>query len=546
MQDTDEARGRLIRAFAENDMEKLFYFCLKKTGSYPEAEDLTQDIAIQIIAALSKGVVPANFSAWVWQIARNRYSAWAKEKHRRRETAADADIGDYEIPGDGESMPDAIIHAEQLALLRRELAFIKRDYRSIVAAYYIECKNVREIAASLSLSVNTVKSRLLRAREILKEGMDMAREFGKRSYSPESVTFASSGNQSSGLPFSVVKRKIPQNILLEASNNPSTVEELSIELGIALPYMEEEVEILYKATLLEKQGNKYITNFFILDKDCRTEIYHALRKTSKERSRLLREFIDDSMVSIRALGIAGDHIEDNTIRWWLVPYLMDYLANTAQAEGTCNPPKRVGGESFCEPPKRANGESWGFVGYEATELPEKIIMGQNGCCIRQDEFWTYKCDDYSLWDQCGEPEPEEVELLCSCIRENRNIASFSEIEKRIWNKISGRYAHLSGSGCLIPDVLVIRAENLEKIHSYFRGHRNYAPLLANVAGLYEEVHAIFKKYSHPVLHKSIGYYIRMELCATRMMAIHDLVDDGFLQVPEDPDKSVLGMYILLK
>ena len=54
MQDTDEARGRLIRAFAGNDMEKLFYFCLKKTGSYPEAEDLTQDIAMQIIAALSK------------------------------------------------------------------------------------------------------------------------------------------------------------------------------------------------------------------------------------------------------------------------------------------------------------------------------------------------------------------------------------------------------------------------------------------------------------------------------------------------------------
>lgn len=31
-----------------------------------------------------------------------------------------------------------------------------------------------------------------------------------------------------------------------------------------------------------------------------------------------------------------------------------------------------------------------------------------------------------------------------------------------------------------------------------------------------------------------------------MMAVHDLVDDGFLRVPKDPDKSVLGMYILLK
>ena len=65
MQDTDEARGRLIRAFAGNDMEKLFYFCLKKTGSYPEAEDLTQDIAMQIIAALSK--------AWYRQTFRHGY-----------------------------------------------------------------------------------------------------------------------------------------------------------------------------------------------------------------------------------------------------------------------------------------------------------------------------------------------------------------------------------------------------------------------------------------------------------------------------------------
>ena len=52
--------------------------------------------------------------------------------------------------------------------------------------------------------------------------------------------------------------KIPNNILLQANNNPSTLEELSIELGVALPYMEEEVNLLHQATLLEKQGDKYI------------------------------------------------------------------------------------------------------------------------------------------------------------------------------------------------------------------------------------------------------------------------------------------------
>ena len=38
-----------------------------------------------------------------------------------------------------------------MALLRRELAFIKSDYRNIVVAYYTESKSVRDIASSLSL-----------------------------------------------------------------------------------------------------------------------------------------------------------------------------------------------------------------------------------------------------------------------------------------------------------------------------------------------------------------------------------------------------------
>ncbi len=534
MQEANDMRDRLINEFTENYMEKLFYFCLKKTGNHIEAEDLTQDIALQIITALNKGTILISFSAWVWQIARNRYSVWAKEKHNRNESVTGSDISDYEIESDGENILDEMIHTEWLALLRRELAFIKSDYRNIVVAYYIENKKVREIAESLSLSTNTVKSRLLRARQILKEGIDMAREFGKRSYNPENVSFASSGSQPSGLPWKVVQRKIPKNILLQASNNPSTIEELSIELGIALPYMEEEVNILHRATLLEKEGDKYITNFFILDKDCRIEVYHALRKTARERSRLIREFMDDRIADIRALGIAGDHIDDNTIRWWLVPDLIDYLIENS-----------VKAQNIYEPPKRANGESWGFVGYEITDLPEETAIGHNGCG-NKNEFWTYKYRDYSLWDQCGEPEYEGVELMCNCIRENRKVSSFTEIEKRVWNGINGRYAHISDDGYMIPDILVIRVEDLRRIHQLFREHKNYELLIKNVANLYEKVEEIFKKYSHQVLHNNIGYNIRMELYATRMMAIHDLVEENVLKLPEDPSKSSLGMHIFLK
>ncbi|MBQ8552332.1 MAG: sigma-70 family RNA polymerase sigma factor [Clostridia bacterium] len=212
MQETSEMCDRLINEFAENYMEKLFYFCLKKTGNNIEAEDLTQDIALQIITALNKGTIPTSFSAWVWQIARNRYSVWAKAKHKRNESVTGSDIGDYEIEDENENVLDEMIHTEQFALLRRELAFIKSDYRNIVVAYYIENKNVREIAESLSLSTNTVKSRLLRAREILKEGMDMAREFGKRSYNPENVAFFMNGMVGKGgEPWNYISRLLCKN-----------------------------------------------------------------------------------------------------------------------------------------------------------------------------------------------------------------------------------------------------------------------------------------------------------------------------------------------
>ena len=77
MSDAGGMSDLLIREFAENYMEKIFYFCLKKTGSNFEAEDLTQDIALNIITALNKGTIPTNFAAWIWQIARNRFSVWA-------------------------------------------------------------------------------------------------------------------------------------------------------------------------------------------------------------------------------------------------------------------------------------------------------------------------------------------------------------------------------------------------------------------------------------------------------------------------------------
>lgn len=532
----DELCETRIREFTGHYMETLFYFCLKKTGNRTEAEDLTQDIALQILTALRRGTNPSHFSAWVWQIAHNRYAKWADRKRCRGETHSGTDIGDYEIEGDDSDPLENVIDREQQELLRRELAFIRREYRDIVVAYYIENRSIRDIAQSNSLTVSAVQQRLHRARTMLKEGMDMARTFGKRSYNPEEITFAASGSQPTGLPWTAVQRSIPKNILLQASNNPSTAEELSVELGIALPYMEEEIALLQNATLLEKQGDKYITNFFILDRDCRLDIYNTLRRGAGERSALLRELIADTEESIAALGMLGAHMTGEPLRWWLIPHITDMLIDDT-----------VRGESIYDPPVRANGEKWGFVGYEMAEIPEAIMISHNGAGNQDNMFWTYKYPVGQMWDQCGEPNDYElVMLLADCIRNHRTTASFSDGDARLWERIDGRYAHADEHGNIIPDMIVFRDGMIDAVEAVIRGHKNYAPLTENMTAAYDTVETIFKKYSHRVLHAHIGYYIRMELYAARMMTVHDLLADGFLTVPADPTHTTLGMHLILK
>ena len=268
-------RTALATLYGQEYMGKIYYYCLRKTGDSHEAEDLASDITVQVLTALHGGVNPQSFPAWVWQIARNRYALWAKTKHRRTECVSYVDPDDPETEhiltaggyNQAPSVSEEYIHSEEMATLRRELAFLGRDYREIVVAYYIEDRSVSDIAASLGQPEGTIKSRLFRSRNLLKEGMKMSRDFGPKSYKPENMCFASSGSQPSGLPWSAVRRALPKNILLEASNNPSTAEELSVAVGVAMPYMEEEIALLTDAGLLKQIGNRYVTNFFIMSHD---------------------------------------------------------------------------------------------------------------------------------------------------------------------------------------------------------------------------------------------------------------------------------------
>lgn len=531
----DKQKQAYFDILTKEYMQKLFYFCLKKTGNRNDAENLASDIMLNILTSLDRGNIPVNFSAWVWQIARNRYSVWAAKKHLKTEWEQYEDISEYDV-ADEETTEGKLIQQETISLLRRELAYISSEYRSLLVSYYIENKRLKDIALSLNLPVGTVKSNLFRARKILKEGMNMAREYGIRSYKPDDVHFIASGKFAYNRPWGVVQRKLPKNILLEADNNPATLEELAVELGTAMPYLEEEVEILKDATLLKKIGDKYITNFFIASKECQTDIYNAQRRDSKKRSQLLEKIIADSLDKIRALGVAGPTVSDNNLKWWFAIHAVDCIVET------------LPDYSDLYPEKRENGETWGFMGMEIAVLPENLMVGHNGSGNDNVALWAYKVGDYGLWNVIGEMHDSlHTVFLADAVMNKRKVADFTSAEKKIWDAcINNVHAHEGKNGEVVADIIVATKEQLDRINDILLSHPLAEELKAMFAQAFAETKAVVKKSINPTLSYLIDYCASMFILNTRMMVVHDLVETNTLLVPEDPENSKIGLFLFIK
>ncbi|MBO5745896.1 MAG: hypothetical protein J6S13_02265, partial [Clostridia bacterium] len=327
-----------------------------------------------------------------------------------------------------------------------------------------------------------------------------------------------------------------KNILLELDNNPLTIEQLAIECGVAMPYMEEEVKLLLDATLLQKVGDKYVTNIFIASKECQYEIWKAQREHSKERSQMIDTIVTDSITYFRKLGIVENNMSDNHLKWWAVIFAVDCFVQSLDVY------------DIDYPEKRANGETWGFMGFETYEVPEKTAMGHNGCGDDTAMFLAYKIGDdtINLWERVGELDYTHTLFFADILKNNRKYSDFSESEKAVWKGIENRFAHLDENGNIISDILVLAGDTKQKCIDILQSHPLAQKLTESFKVAFDDTIKILKKYSHPVLEKQLTYCASMVILNTRMMTVHDEILADKLIVPENPKESTIAMWIEYK
>ena len=548
MDETKKMQEKLIQEFTENYMEPLFYFCLKKTGDSEEAQDLTQDIALNILTALNGKSIPTNFSAWVWKIARNRYSVWADRKHRKAESVTGADIADYEIEDENADILEKVIHSEQLARLREELAFISGDYRNILVSFYIEDRSVRDIAFGLSLSQDTVKQRLHRARKILKEGMNMAREFGKLSFKPENITFTTNGIFGENKePWNFISRSLCKNIMLAAYRTPSTAEELSIEVGVALPYMEEELASLVEATLMKKNGNKYETNFFIVSANAQEKIHAHLQGVLPELTKALTEALEAKLNWRNEKNSQWNEgyqsVED--MKWALLMNEVDRVCwNITSSYGIDKKAdERLGAWGFT---RRPNGGEWDIMGLEEYQGERVTKVALNGCVSTPQEK---ELQDISFREYLFEGIKGQTNLTYADGKALMDIANGNceKVDEVILHRLEEKgYIRKVEKG-YEPTFLVVKRKNAKELP---------AEVADKVAQLCEKAKEIAERhylYCREQICKEIPAFLKDDVYQIEQScnAIFDMrggvleetIHQGYLSYDEEKDNRMLGVYL---
>ena len=245
---------------------KVFFYCVKRCNNRMDAEDLSQTILLEIIQNIDKGARIDNLDYYIWGVCKNQYNMYLRKTIKDRnklEYKEDIDAAD------SKAFLDEMLEAEKIRRMNQAIKLLSKDYAEILYAYYVEDKTLKFISEELNMPLGTVKKRLFTIRQKLKEYLDMEKLNGKKAYVPKDFS-ASFGMMKMGTfnPHNYVNTLISKNLLYHSYDNPCTIEDYSLELGMARPYVEDIVDQLVKVTLLkEVDNNKYITNFPYITKD---------------------------------------------------------------------------------------------------------------------------------------------------------------------------------------------------------------------------------------------------------------------------------------
>jgi len=180
-----KAKAGDVAAFeelVESYQKKLFNLAYRIVGNPEDAADMVQEALIRIFRSIAKFKEQSSFSTWIYRITTNVCLDELRKRKNKKEFSLDQEIhgedGDMkrQIKSD-DILPDNAAEREELReIVNSAINSLPEDQRVVISLRDIQGLTYTEISQVLDCPEGTVKSRINRARNALKNVLSQKRE----------------------------------------------------------------------------------------------------------------------------------------------------------------------------------------------------------------------------------------------------------------------------------------------------------------------------------------------------------------------------------
>ena len=157
--------------------KRMYAVALRMFANREDAQDCLQEAMLRVYRAIGSFKGQSSFSTWVYRITMNTCLDELRRKKNRPNTSLDNLLDQGWSPSDGGNAPErSAIQTETRQMLAGAIRELPEDMRSAIVLRDVQGYSYDEIAQMLDVNVGTIKSRISRGREKLREKLSKRTE----------------------------------------------------------------------------------------------------------------------------------------------------------------------------------------------------------------------------------------------------------------------------------------------------------------------------------------------------------------------------------
>lgn len=169
-----------------NSYDKRAYnIAYRIMGNEEDAKDMAQEALLRVFRSIKDFKGQSSFSTWLYRIVTNvcldELRRRKSEKYVSIDSTIQTDRGEIhmELCSEKETPESAYERVEQRELIANAIRELNEDYRSVIVLRDIQGFSYEEISNMLGCSLGTVKSRINRARTMLRDRLKSSMELSR-------------------------------------------------------------------------------------------------------------------------------------------------------------------------------------------------------------------------------------------------------------------------------------------------------------------------------------------------------------------------------